>query len=377
MHSENIQFFYELLARALWNADKPVDPEDFPPPPTEGDWPEVLEYASAHSVAGLFGQALSLLPEAWQPKQEGPSSVEKIISDDDSSYRRHAEALISLHAALRSCGLRPVFFKSTVWASYYPHPEHLRIHDLAFFIAPAQQSAALRCMAEKGAKPATPHVTWEKRYLYHGLHCQLFFKTHVFSCSYSRRYYRELEAHAMQPSQLCKFNLEGQWLPMFPPLFSIVCQTAYLQRQLLLGRITLRQICDWTMLLYSERTSLGIAENQLLRHLRKLDLQRLYDALGNLARRHLGLPNSSYAAVHANAKGIALGERLYQSVQGIPLAGDVSDPACLPQEKWRIKVANLMRIFKRCRQLRSLCPRESLFMPWTEFNAMFFPPHIR
>lgn len=377
MHSKHLQFFYELLAHALWYADKPIDPEDFPTPPTEGEWQKVFEYATAHSVIGIFGKALPLLPDRWQPKPELFSSIKKIISDDNHAYRRHADSLIHLYVALNDHALQPVFFKSAVWASYYPCPEHLRIHSLDFFITPSRRADALRCMDKMGASPETGQVSWEKRYLYQGLHCRLFFQTYLFAYPRSRRYYQELEAYAMRPAQLCKFNIDEHWLPTFPPLFSIICQTACLQHQLLLGRLTLRQICDWTMLLYCERTALGIAENQLLRHLNKLHLQRFYDALGNFARRHLGLPNSSYAALHMTPQKVALGERLASEVWKIPLTGDLTDPACPPQEKWGTKVSHLTRIFKQCWYLRHLCPHEWFFTPWKELKALFFPSHIQ
>lgn len=377
MKPENLQFFYELLAHALWHADKPVDPEDFPSPPAGNRWQEILDYASAHSVAGIFGKALPLLPENWQPQSEMLSSLTKIISDDDHAYRRHADGLIHLFHALRTCTLQPLFFKSAVWASNYPHPEHLRIHDLAFFITPARLPDAIRCLEKCGATPEISYVPHEKRYLYQGLHCQLLSKTYEFASPRSRRYYQELESHAAQSAQICKFNLDGHWLPTFPPLFSIVCQTAYLQRQLLLGRITLRQICDWTMLLYSERTALGIAENQLLRHLKKLNLQRLYDALGNFALSYLGLPHGSYAALHRSPKEAAYGQQLALWIRELPKSGDITEPVCATREKWSMKAAHLSQLATRCRHLRHLCPQEWLFTPWKEFKAIFFPPHMR
>lgn len=376
MRPQNLQFFYELLSHALWYADKPVDPEDFPTPPSDSEWKEVLGYASAHSVAGIFGQALSLLPQEWRPKEELLSTMTKAISDDDCSYRRHADTLLRLNEALRPYSLRPIFFRNAVWASYYRYPEHLRIQGLTAVIAPARRQTIIHGMEEIGATAEENYMPWEKRYLYQGVRCQLFFQTCVLHCPKSRRYYRELETRAMYALQPCRFNLGDQWLPTFSPVFSIVCQTAYLQRQLILGRITLRQICDWSMLLHKERTALGIAENHLLRHLGNLGLQRLYDALGNFARRRLGLPNTSYAALHTTPKAVALGNSLHTFIEETPQPGDITDPACPAQEKWTSKVIRLILIFTRCWHLRRLCPRESFFAPWAELKAAFFPPRM-
>lgn len=361
MDKQTLSTFCVLLARSLWNPDKPFVEGEIPIINDEG-WRAVANFASEHRVAALVADALPLLPEERRLTEEITNIWNAVVYAEEAANATVDETLCALFTALTARGIRTFVGGDAILSSLCL--SRWRRMGIDLFIGISHRVAtSLYIKGEGGTIMQGDEISYETFSL-RGVECKMHFRAAEFHRPTTRRYFHNLEMQAMTTKRACTITIGDTRMSTFSPIFQILCLTADIQRRLISGRAGWREVCGWAMLLHGERTALGIAETRLVEHLDHLRLSRLYNALGHVARQYLHLPCSHYAALRADKKDAQRGAFLLLCINERCVYGCSPCRPYDPDESTRDAAVRLCRLFHRCWRLRHLCPSESFFTPW-------------
>lgn len=333
--------------------------------PSRQLWLRIITIAEQQQVNGLLFDAIPTLPSWQRPDTEVMMRFTASVVGIENSNRAYRTQLFAMFGKLRQDNLDPILLKGLTLANLYPQPDHRPVGDIDLFVTLDRQHQYLQCFANDGASIRSEFDVKHTSFQHRGMNWELHFRSTYFYNLRSEHLYRILEAEDSTPDMLCHENIDGNVVTVFPPLLNMVYLTAHIQHHLILEQITLRNVIDWMLALHHERTALGIGEVALIRQLERLNLLRLYRAIGYIAVTRLGFAADSYAGLSRITKRDARrGEYLLRVImQGNipgcrPYSGRSSDETAIERA---LQFGELVR---RCLALRHLCPRECLSTPF-------------
>lgn len=363
MDKQAFSTFCGLVARGLWNPDKPFAEGEIAPL-DESRWQSVMDFAAEHRVVALAAGAVALLPEGDRPPAVSVATWHTAVQAAERAAAEADAALCRLHADVAAEGVRAIVIGDAAAAAHCPTPLRWGRAGIDLYVEPAGRNAASLYIRRAIGDEAHSVAPFVEGFRYRDQACRLHFRIDLFHRPTACRYFLGLETQAATTRRGGTLAVGDTRIPSFPPTFQILCMTADIQRRLIEGQLGWHEVCAWAMLLHDERTALGIAETRLADHLTRLGLTRLYNALGHVARQCLRLPGSRYAALRADKKSAQRGAFLLLCVNARCVPRCHPGRPYDPDESTRDTAVRLVQLFHRCWRLRHLCPAESFFTPW-------------
>lgn len=365
-----------LLERVLWHdIDGTTIPLNITP---DGEtaclvsWQELIVFAIEQEVLFLVYEAIKSLPQSQRPPHELLLKWTAQNFKHEKQMQLYVGQLQNFLDMCESYQLKVFPLKGVTLASYYPNPILRDVGDIDLYIEPTQRKEVRQLLLKEGAFEEKQLSVCHDTFKWRGIIWETHFKTVNFFAPQSEHYYQDLESIYTDHSHLCHCNFHSKILGQqyaqrfvcLPPAFNIIYLTAHIQHHLLLDRVTLRQVCDWAMVIHHERTTLAIHETALTQHLAELSLLKLYRALGYFSLKYLGRDGETYAVLQLSDKDKKRGEFLARCILSGQIPHCVAHTEALQHESTLTKIKRFANLLKRCYQLRSLCPRESFYTPW-------------
>jgi len=367
MKNTTTTLLFELLNRSLApNRNIPTgEHSDTIGQPDRKTWLTLVTLAEQNEISGLLFDAVLTLPKDQQPDLEvmmrWTASIQS-MERDNRIYRQHLSEVLD---CFESHQLTPILMKGLTLSNRYPNPLHRPVGDVDLFVPIDQQHLYAQCLKAMGGEIDNLIDVKHTLAQCNGLNWELHFRTMHFYSKYIDKQYHLLEMEETAPDCLYHEKIDIHKVLVFSPLFNIIYLTAHFQHHLLMERISLRQVIDWTLALHHERIALGIAEVNLVRTLKRLGLYRLYKALGYIAINHLGYSATGYAGLTNLTSADRLRGRL---ILRALITGHI--PGCrtfvphLASDNTRKRIVHFYELCKRCFVLFQITPREAFSTPF-------------
>lgn len=360
----------ELLKVALGKSDTPTDSQF----PTLANcenlpWTRIWDEAIAQGVDGLVYRALPLIGTHRRPPYELLMQMSAQMATREREHTLYCNSLWpvldQLQATRTYSGVPVVMLKGLTLGALWPEPAHRPIGDVDLYAPIDNHSSLLQRLAEMQAVIDRQFDCKHVAFQLGGLNWELHYRTAHFFWSSTERQYHQLEMRYCQRNDLCHLSLDEHSIAVFHPLFNTLYLTAHLQHHLLLEEVTLRQLVDWMLAIQSERASLAVAENMLIDQLKRLNLWRLYRALGYICQTYLGMGVNQYAGLsNLTAAERHRGEFLRHILLHRRVPGCRRYEPRMPDESWIKKARLFGELIKRCFLLFRLAPKEAFATPF-------------
>ena len=274
--SENKPYYIlPILRHALWN--KTSEEVKYVP------WKEVMYTAEEQTVFGLAFSAL----ESLRPKEVGGSLLFEYIGRVNHIEQRNYVIDATLRVftdLLKSYNLQSVIVKGQVVGSCYPNPFIRQSGDIDFWVSTEELKKCeelveqnLRCTIKRAESEKHVEFQWK------GIQFELHSCLASFSASKHQNYFDRL----VEQDKYCTIVIKGTEVASLSPTLNALYIFIHLFHHLIDTGVGLRQFCDWMMWLH--RYKEDINREELVVHLKALDLEKPYRVLGVLLVHDLGL----------------------------------------------------------------------------------------
>ena len=270
---------FALLRCSLWDIE-------FTGSITSKDFKEVLKLAKEQTVFGyVFDPLKGILLKDMQDKApifEAVGFIEQIVQKNDYIDKE----LVSFVKQLNECNLEYMVVKGQTIGILYPKPKLRQPGDIDFF-AP-QYLQIRRIFPEAGI----PNVLFEKEFaienngMIYELHTQLI----DFGCKKNKNLWQKLLVQEWEKPFYV--DIERSKVRTLSPTINAIYVFIHLFFHFVKGGVSLRQLCDWAMLLHHYKNE--IDREKLQRILQKLDMLNAYRAFGVILIDNLGLSSDEF-----------------------------------------------------------------------------------
>ena len=273
----NIQsLLFTYLRNALWHNE-----EGLPKELTEKDISLLISVAGEQTVSGLIVDAIirndTKIPHKWVSKVVGIETQIKLVNRElNDELKRFVKLPLKDY----------IVVKGQTIASIYPNPLARMAGDIDFFVynyPEAKELLEREWGIELPSKLVEKEYSFEHRKVIYEIHDQLI----VFGCRKHQRFWNELLKCP------CEYvNINGFQIPTLAPTVNAVYVFVHLFFHFLREGVSLRQFCDWAMVLHHYKED--IDRKRLLSVLESLGMVRAYKALGCILVHDIGLPEADF-----------------------------------------------------------------------------------
>ena len=250
------------------------------------DWADVLEMAQSHHIDALLLDAALSLPEDMAPAGDVRERWQALAMNTAMSQGALAIQASMLLSALDGAAIKAVMIKGMALKALYPQPDLRTMSDLDLLVAPAQQAAAHAAMEEIGYTVVEREPGVDVMRAPEGLRVEL----------HERLFDKTEEGFLAKLDEQALFSVESAvreevyfgeaWV--FPPQTHLAFLLLHMAKHLITTGFGLRQLADYALFL--EKRGGEIDFPALRAEMRRLSLEGMTDALTNLCRRYLSLP---------------------------------------------------------------------------------------
>lgn len=362
MLNPNDKTFLTLLSIAIWQNHQETGNSVVSS--TTTDWVEIFNIAEQQGVSSVVFDAFQQLSSSQRPPLDILMQWATEAMKQERMYDLYISKITPMLNAYADAGIPVTMMKGISYSEYYPMPKHRKIGDIDIFIDEKDREKSDALLKNIGAKGDDAElVIRHDSYKYDGLLWEIHIRTMEFHNPSADKIYARLEKEYSQPENLIEKNIAGLNLRTFSPIFNVVYNTVHIQRHLILEFVTMRQMCDWALIMYKERETILANQGKIAAYLKELNLTRTFKAIAYIAHTYLHMPDIFGQLTAFDKKDIANGEFLLRCI----LEGKV--PGCKPyQERYLndsyTKKARLLgEQFIQCYKLRKLCGTEALYAP--------------
>lgn len=362
MLNPNDKTFLTLLSTAIWQNYQETG--NLVVSSTATDWVEIFNIAERQGVSSVVFDAFQQLPSSQRPPLDILMQWATEAMKQERMYDLYISKITPMLNAYDEASIPVTMMKGISYSEYYPMPKHRKIGDIDIFIDEKDREKSDALLKSIGAKGDDAElVIRHDSYKYDGLLWEIHIRTMEFHNPSADKIYTRLEKEYSHPDNLIEKNIAGLNLRTFSPIFNVVYNTVHIQRHLILEFVTMRQMCDWALIMYKERNTILANQDKIAAYLKELNLTRTFKAIAYIAHTYLHMPDIFGQLTAFDKKDIANGEFLLRCI----LEGKV--PGCKPyQERYLndsyTKKARLLgEQFIQCYKLRKLCGTEALYAP--------------
>ena len=264
---------------ALWGNKPEKNPN--------ANWTTVMKVAKEQAVFGLVFYGA----EGMMASQLAQQQVFEWIGVAEQIRRQNLmmnEELVGFDRAMRAWGIDYRVVKGHVAASCYPEPLLRQPGDIDLYCTVEYYQRFNELLSNRGTKirhgASEKHVEFER----HGLLYELHWTLNNFSKARWQTYFDKI----LSEDKGMTVNVGGTEIPTLSPTMNALYIFIHLFHHLIHSGVGLRQLCDWMMWLHRYKDE--IDKDELLRHLKAMELERPYRVLGAILVEHLGLPEREF-----------------------------------------------------------------------------------
>ncbi len=256
------------------------------------DWQALADLARSHHIEALLLDAALAVPGENAPTRELIDQWQAAAMNTMMSQGALAIQASMLTQTLDEAGVKAVMLKGMALKALYPQPDLRTMSDLDLLVAPAQQEEAHAAMEAVGytvvEREPGVDVMRAPEGLRVELHSQLFDKT-------EEGFLSRLDEAALFPIESAvreEVYCGEAWV--FPPQEHLAFLLLHMAKHLITTGFGLRQLADYS--LFIEKRGSEIDFTALRAQMRALSLEGMMDALTDVCRRYLSLPDGPWSA---------------------------------------------------------------------------------
>ena len=274
-----------LVRSALWGTPAGIQE------PIE--WSQIIEAASRQTLLGLVASAAGKLPQEQQPEEAAKTRLQRALFRIISSHNLLNIRLAEISEILNNNNIDHVLLKGEGLAQNYPDPTIRQCGDIDLYIGPNNCLKALRLLiAESGQEEE--EVPLENAKHYHindkGVVVELHKIADTVSGVCADRLYQQWTLEQLSGNNLRKVEIAGTTISLPPYNFDEIYILNHIWHHFIAGGIGLRQVCDWVLYLHKFHKEIDLRE--LESDLKSFGMWNIWQIFGELAVRHLGLPEN-------------------------------------------------------------------------------------
>lgn len=251
------------------------------------DWADVMKVAEEQAVFGLVLYGAESVMGGQVPQQQ----VFEWIGIAEQIRRQNLmmnEELAGFDGLMKAHNISYCVVKGHVAASCYPEPLLRQSGDIDLYCTTEYYHDFLDLLRAKGVKThydaSEKHVEFER----HGFLYELHWTLNNFSKARWQTYFDKI----LNGDKGMTVTVGGTEIPTLSPTVNALYVFVHLFHHLIHSGVGLRQLCDWMMWLHRYKDE--IDKEELLRHLKTLELVRPYRVLGAVLVDQLGLPEPEF-----------------------------------------------------------------------------------
>ena len=329
---------------------------------TADDIDGILAMAEEQGVSGLVANAIigSNLP-IGEVKTVDVCTVQRL---HELKCRDMNKKVSRFAAFLNRRELKYAVMKGQTMATLYPHPLMRSCGDIDFYCPKDSFKEVQRVIEERLG--VEMHHNWSERhdnFVIKDCTFEMHSDMMIFGARSHQRYWDSFfdEALASEPSHVVIDEIEVKTLS---PTLDALYIFAHMFGHLVMGGVSLKQLCDWAMVLHRYRND--IKKEELEKHLRGLGMWRAYLAIGAWLVERLGLSEEAFpfALSDNDRRWVERLNKNFQKMRGKSLELDKKVGGHHVSVMHTLKTASL--VVHKTMRFFPLAPKEML---WT-FPAM-------
>lgn len=279
------EIFLVLLRAGLWG--KAEDTGD-----QEVDWKAIREAAHQLAVTGFIADGIAVQKKAYpgfKTVLEDQKLFIKDVFNIEGTNGKLDQLLASIATLLDSEGLTPVILKGQGLARDYPAPSHRVAGDIDILLDGDDYRKAADILSKKATKLCHEYPRIRHFGMFFG---KLEVELHgTINSRMGRRFngtLEEMQKELFQTKDFRTFDCRGTSVRIPSVEFDATFIFAHIIQHLYDFGLTLKQICDWAMLLHRHRDE--IDRDLLKTRLERMDILKEWQVLGCILTDKLGLP---------------------------------------------------------------------------------------
>lgn len=348
MNEATSQSFFALLRDGLWGYGTDTDL------PADTDWKALMDTATRQTVQGLVAQGIGRLAPTMKTPQPIINRALYVESHNRACHALLNKALESITSLLQQEGIRSVLLKGQGLATLYPNATMRTCGDIDLWIG--NNAYAEACHMAKQWNSQGTCIDGQKHFHFHykGVPVELHKITERMPLGMHNKLFGQLTEEKLQPGNCPHVCINGNSYEIPPDDYNIIYVFNHFFHHFMLGGISLRQLCDWTLLLNA--ASDNIDPTKLEKHLHTFGLWRAWQLFGCIAVETLGLPTRKMPFYSPNHHG------KQKALSFILDAGNFgryrSDIGVRPENYWGGKWHSLKSNMQHFRDYFTLLPNE-------------------
>lgn len=293
----------EILKAGLWDnaricsdIGEKLGTQDFTP-----DWNLIMEWSKKQTVMGLVSAGVSLLPEKLSPPPDVRKNMVYLVFRNIQMNNILNRVAVYLTETLKKENIDSVLLKGQGLARVYKNPKLRQCGDIDLYVGRKNYRKACEVVdrISKIKDNQGDCVDDDNRYSknsetekhYHcnikGIPVEIHKKASVLRNSIYNKRFSEFEEGSLGRNTVIKIELDEGTVYVPPIDFDAIFIFLHAWEHIFSSGLGLRQVCDWTMYIYSfgKKLDTEILEKRLI----EMGLKKGWQIFGYIAVNHLGL----------------------------------------------------------------------------------------
>ena len=263
------------------------------------DWPAIYHISREQTVVGLIVDAINTLPAELMP----PKAIAQRFAIDklniERSHLKLNSVLKIVVEALNKEGIPHVLLKGQGVAQNYPNPTSRTCGDIDLYIGQDnfEYTKEILITLSDNPKEKIKETIKHASFQIHGIEIEIHrIATYFGSQRTNERFqsytYTILDAsmnNLTNTHPLEEWNNMGSIIYMPCPTYNAIFQITHMIYHFIDSGIGLRQLCDWTRLIYTHTFN----ELELQKVIKEFKLEKAWTGIASIAHNFLGLPQEN------------------------------------------------------------------------------------
>lgn len=282
MDRETCQSFFTLLRDGLWGCGTDTDLM------AGIDWKALMDTATRQTVTGLVAHSIGRLSTTKKTPQPIINRALYVESHHRACHALLNKSLKGITSLLQQEGIRCVLLKGQGLATLYPKATLRTCGDIDLWIGHEAYDKACHKAMQWNSQGTC--IDGQKHFHFHykGVPVELHRITERMPFGMHNKLFGQLTEEKLQPGNCPHVCIDGNSYEIPPDDYNVVYVFNHFFHHFMLGGISLRQLCDWALLLNA--ASDNIDPDVLEQRLRSFGLWRAWQLFGCIAVETLGLP---------------------------------------------------------------------------------------
>lgn len=284
MDKTTCQSFFELLRDGLWGCGTETGML------AGTDWKAVTDTATRQTVTGLVAQGICNLAATAQVPRPVINRAIYVKSHNQACHALLNKTLEDITTLLQQEGIRSVLLKGQGLATFYPNATLRTCGDIDLWVGQEAYRKACHKATQWNDQGICNDGEKHFHFNYKGVPIELHRITERMPLGMHNRLFGQLTEEKLQSGNCTHVCINGHSYETPPDDYNIIYVFNHFFHHFMLGGISLRQLCDWALLLNA--TADDIDQAALKIYLRNFGLWRAWRLFGCIAVETLGLPAS-------------------------------------------------------------------------------------